>query len=158
MLPQRQGKIISLSGGGATGSRPNFSSYAVAKTGIVRFSEILADELREYNIQVNCVAPGAMATALLDEVAIAGASLSGKKEFDIAVKIKKEGGVSLERAAQLVAFLSSAASDGVTGKIISAVWDPWAQFPEHQQDLAKSDIYTLRRIVPKDRGMDWGDV
>jgi len=158
MIPQRQGKIISLSGGGATGSRPKFSSYAVAKTGMVRFSEILADELREYNIQVNCVSPGAMLTSLLDDVVSAGPSLAGKKEFDIAIRIKEEGGASLERAAQLVEFLASPASDGVTGKLISAVWDPWQNFSEHQQDLVKSDIYTLRRIVPKDRGMDWGDV
>jgi len=158
MIPQRQGKIISLSGGGATGSRPNFSSYAVAKTGIVRFSEILADELKEYNIQVNCVAPGVMSTSLLDEVATAGPDLAGQKEFDIALKTKKEGGASPERAARLVEFLASKLSDGITGKLISAVWDPWEHFPEHLDDLQKTDIYTLRRIVPKDRGQSWGDL
>ena len=158
MLPQRQGKIISLSGGGATASRPNFSSYAVAKTGIVRFSEILADELKEHNIQVNCVAPGVMATSLLDEIAASGPSLASQKEFDIAIKIKRERGSSLEHAAQLVVFLACTISDGITGKLISAVWDPWEDFPEHLDDLQKTDIYTLRRIIPKDRGMDWGDV
>ena len=157
MIPQRQGKIISLSGGGATGSRPNFSSYAVAKTGLVRFSEILADELKEYNIQVNCVAPGAMVTSLLNEVVVAGSNLAGQKEFDMANKVKEGGGTSPERAAQLVVFLASAQSDGITAKLISAVWDPWEHFPEHLDDLKKSDIYTLRRIIPKDRGMDWGD-
>ena len=158
MIPQKQGKIISLSGGGATGSRPNFSSYAVAKTGLVRFSEILADELREYNIQVNCVAPGAMATTLLNEVVVAGADLAGQKEFDAANKVKASGGTSPERAAQLVTFLASSSSDGITGKLISAVWDPWEKFSEHMDEIMKTDIYTLRRIVPKDRGMDWGDL
>lgn len=158
MIPQKQGKIISLSGGGATGSRPNFSSYAVAKTGIVRFSEILADELKEFNIQVNCVSPGSMSTSLLDEVASAGSGLAGKKEFDMAIKIKKEGGASLERAAQLIVFLASAQSDGISGKLISSIWDPWEHFPEHLEELKKSDIYTLRRIVPKDRGQSWGDL
>lgn len=158
MIPQKQGKIISLSGGGATGSRPNFSSYAVAKTGLVRFSEILADELKEYNIQVNCVAPGAMATSMLNEVVAAGSALAGRKEFDIANKVKTGGGSSLERATQLVEFLAFASSDGVTGKLISAVWDPWEKFPAHLEELKNNDIYTLRRIVPKDRGMNWGDV
>jgi len=158
MISQKQGKIISLSGGGATSSRPNFTSYAVAKTGLVRFSEILADELKEYNIQVNCVAPGAMATSLLNEVVVAGSTLAGPKEFDIANKVKEGGGTSSERAAQLVTFLASTLSDGITGKLISAMWDPWEKFPEHLEDLKNTDIYTLRRIVPKDRGQAWGDL
>ena len=58
--------------------------------------------------------------------------------------------------AELCAFLASAASDGITGKLISAVWDPWEKFPEHRADLDNTDIYTLRRIVPGDRGQDWG--
>ena len=158
MIPQGRGKIICLSGGGATNSRPNFSAYAVAKTGLVRFCEILADELRPYNIQVNCIAPGAMATNILDAVLTAGPELAGHKEYDSALKIRQQGGTPPERAAQLVVFLASAQSDGITGKLISAVWDPWEKFPEHLEDLKKSDIYTLRRIVPKDRGQSWGDL
>ena len=49
-------------------------------------------------------------------------------------------------------------SDGITGKLISAVWDPWENLPEYLDDLKKSDIYTLRRIVPEDRGKNWGNV
>jgi hypothetical protein len=44
----------------------------------------------------------------------------------------------------------------VTAKLLSAVWDPWADLPDHRDDL-DSDVYTLRRIVPRDRGLDWGD-
>jgi hypothetical protein len=54
-------------------------------------------------------------------------------------------------------FLGSAASDGITGRLLSAVWDPWEQLPSHRQDLDRSDIYTIRRIVPKDRGFPWGE-
>jgi NAD(P)-dependent dehydrogenase (short-subunit alcohol dehydrogenase family) len=157
MLRLGKGKIICLSGGGATSSRPNFSAYSVAKTGLIRFSEILADELREYNIQVNCIAPGAMSTTILDEILEAGPENAGQKEYDFALKVRKQGGSLPENAAQLAVFLASPASDGITGKLISAVWDPWRSLSEHQQDLADSDIYTLRRIVPRDRGMDWGD-
>jgi len=46
-------------------------------------------------------------------------------------------------------------SDGITGKLISAQWDPWETLHEHKEDLAKSDIYALRRIVPEDRGKKW---
>lgn len=157
MIPQHKGKIICLSGGGATNSRPNFSAYAVAKTGLVRFCEILADEVRPYNIQVNCVAPGAMSTAILDTVLAAGPELAGQKEYDSALSIRQQGGISPDRVAELVLFLTSSASEGLTGKLISAVWDPWEHFPEHMDDLQKSDVYTLRRIVPRDRGQAWGD-
>jgi hypothetical protein len=56
----------------------------------------------------------------------------------------------------LALFLASAASDGITGKLLSAVWDPYAELPQHLDDVTKTDIYTLRRIVPKDRGLKWG--
>lgn len=157
MIPQRRGKIVCLSGGGATGSRPNFSSYAVAKTGLVRFCEILSDELRPYNIQVNCVAPGAMDTAMLDDVLAAGRDHAGPKEYDSALEMREHGGSTAQRAAELVVFLASAASDGLTGKLISAVWDPWENLLDHVDDLNASDVYTLRRIVPKDRGQTWGN-
>jgi NAD(P)-dependent dehydrogenase (short-subunit alcohol dehydrogenase family) len=158
MIPQKKGKIICLSGGGAASSRPNFSAYAVAKAGLVRYCEVLADELLAYNIQVNCIAPGAMGTAITDEIINAGPDLAGQKEFDSAMKRREQPEHTLlDRAAELAVFLASPASDGVTGKLISAVWDPWESLPDHLEDLRKTDIYTLRRIVPKDRGQSWGD-
>jgi len=80
MIEQGGGSIINLSGGGATGPRANFSAYATAKTGLVRFSETLAEELRPYNVRVNCIAPGAMNTAMLNEVVDRGADAAGQKE------------------------------------------------------------------------------
>ena len=62
----------------------------------------------------------------------------------------------MERGASLCVFLASAASDGITAKLISAVWDPWESLSEHVDELRDSDIYPLRRIVPKDRGEGWG--
>jgi 3-oxoacyl-[acyl-carrier protein] reductase len=156
MIERRQGKIINLSGGGAAGTRPNFSAYATAKAGLVRFSEILAQELRDLNIQVNCVSPGAMRTEMLQAVLNAGLEKAGRLEYAQAVEKATQGGALPQQAAALCVFLASSASDGITGKLISAVWDPWEKLSEHIEDLKDSDIYTLRRIVPKDRGKDWG--
>ena len=152
------GKIIQLSGGGATSPLPFISAYAASKAGIVRFMETLAEEVRADGIDVNSIAPGALNTRLLDEVLEAGPDKVGKTFYERALKQKTEGGAPLERGAELSVFLASAASDGLTGKLISAVWDPWEHFHEHLDDLQKTDIYTLRRIVPKDRGLDWGNV
>jgi len=154
---QKKGKIIQLSGGGATNPLPQISAYAVSKAAIVRFIETLAEEVREDGIDANSIAPGALNTGMLDEVLSAGPDKVGKSFFEKALKQKQSGGVPLAKGADLAVFLGSALSDGITGKLISAVWDPWRSLPEHFADLDGSDIYTLRRIVPKDRGKAWGN-
>jgi 3-oxoacyl-[acyl-carrier protein] reductase len=151
------GAIINLSGGGATGPRANFSAYATAKAGLVRFSETLAEETKSIGIRVNCIAPGAMKTAMLGEVLEQGAKIAGDREFAIATKVFSEGGASMDKVADLALFLASDAGKGITGKLISAVWDDWARWPEHLEELSASDVYTLRRIAGRDRGLSWGD-
>ena len=39
--------------------------------------------------------------------------------------------------------------------LIAATWDDWKNLPARREELNRTDIYTLRRIVPKDRGFDW---
>ena len=97
-----------------------------------------------------------MRTDMLQAVLNAGPEKAGRLEYTQAVERATQGGALPQRAAELCVFLASAASDGITGKLISAVWDPWEKLSEHIEDLKDSDIYTLRRIVPKDRGKDWG--
>ena len=156
MRRQGWGKIIQLSGGGATNPLPRISAYAASKAAIVRFAETLAEELRGDRIDVNSIAPGPLNTRLLDEVLAAGPERVGVGFYERSIKQKESGGAGLERGAELAVFLASAASDGITGKLISAVWDPYAELPRHLDDLNQTDIYTLRRIVPKDRGLTWG--
>ena len=153
----RYGKIVQLSGGGATNPLPNISAYAASKAGVVRFVETLAEETREAGIDVNAVAPGALDTRLLDQVLASGPARVGQAFYDRMVSLKKSAGTPLERGAALAVFLGSSASDGITGRLLSAVWDPWESLGEHRADLQGTDIYTLRRIVPKDRGLTWGD-
>jgi 3-oxoacyl-[acyl-carrier protein] reductase len=155
MRAQGRGKIINLSGGGATGPRPDVSAYGASKAALVRLSETLAEELREDHIDVNCVAPGAMNTRMLTEVLAAGPG-GVQGEYERAQRQAESGGTPPENAAEVVVWLASEASDGITGRLISAVWDDWARLGERREALAKTDVYTLRRIVPKDRGLDWG--
>jgi NAD(P)-dependent dehydrogenase (short-subunit alcohol dehydrogenase family) len=154
-VERKHGKIVLLSGGGATAPKPYFSAYAASKAAVVRFGETLAEELRGTGIDVNAVAPGALNTRMLDEVLEAGPARVGRQVYEQAVRQQAAGGASLERGAALCVFLASAESNGITGKLISAVWDPWERLPEHRDQLGGSDVYTLRRIVPGDRGMDW---
>lgn len=153
---RRYGKIILLSGGGATKPMPFLSAYAASKAAVVRFGETLAGEVREAGIDVNAVAPGALNTRLLDEVLEAGPSAVGEAFYAQSLKQKETGGTPLETGARLCAFLASPESNGITGRLLSAVWDPWPDLPGRRDELAASDIYTLRRIVPEERGKDWG--
>lgn len=150
------GKIIQLSGGGATNPLPFLSAYAASKAAVVRFAETLACEVAGTGIDVNSIAPGALNTRFLDQVLQAGPEKVGKSFYEKALNQKSEGGVPLEKGARLAVFLASAASDGITGRLLSAVWDPWESLGDHVAELSPSDVYTLRRIVPSDRGMRWG--
>jgi len=152
------GKIINLSGGGATAPLPYLSSYAAAKAAVVRLTETLALEAADANIDINAVAPGALATRLLDDVTNAGPERVGREFHQRMLKIREDGGTPLAVGAQLCVFLAAAASDGITGKLVSAPWDRWQDWPQHLAALRSSDVYTLRRITGRERGMPWGDV
>ena len=152
------GSIIQLSGGGATSPFPYISAYAASKCGIVRFIESLAIELRDYNIKANCIAPGPLNTSMLDEYLEAGAKNIGL-DFYKKVKLQKErGGAPIEKAVNLAIYLACEESPFITGKLISALWDDWENIDLFLQELSNSDVYTLRRIIAKDRNFNWGDL
>ncbi len=148
-----RGKIIVVSGGGATNPMPNVSAYAASKAAVVRLMETLAEELKPHGIDVNAIAPGALQTRLVEQVLAAGPERVGAAFFAKNKKWADEGATPLGLGAGLCSYLASAESDGITGKLISAQWDDWARLHEHRAELAGSDIFCLRRIVPEDRGV-----
>jgi NAD(P)-dependent dehydrogenase (short-subunit alcohol dehydrogenase family) len=149
-----RGKIVILSGGGATKPLPYLSAYAASKAAVVRYGETLAEELRADGIDVNMVAPGALNTRLLDEVLAAGPQVVGEAFYASSLKQRDGGGTPLEVGAALCVYLASREADGITGKLISAPWDPWQRFGAGKSRL-DGDVYTLRRIVPEERGWSW---
>jgi NAD(P)-dependent dehydrogenase (short-subunit alcohol dehydrogenase family) len=155
MKAKGRGKIINLSGGGATNPLPKFSAYAASKAAVVRLTETLAEELRSYRIDINAIAPGPLNTRLLEEVLQAGPDVVGREFYEKALKQNDSGGAPLEKAADLCVYLASPLSDGITGKLISALWDPWQKLHEFRDQLNRTDIYALRRITPEDRGLSW---
>ena len=98
------------------------------------------------------VAPGALNTRLMDDLIAAGPEKVGAAFFEKMTKVRDSGGTPLDKGAELCVWLASAASDGISGRLLSAVWDDWSNLPERTEQLATSDIYTLRRITPDDRG------
>ena len=141
----KHNKIINFSGGGATSSRPNFSAYAVSKIAIVKLTEIIAHELNKYSIDVNAVAPGAINTDMLKEIIEAGSDCAGV-EYNDAIKRQKKGGESPDKIIELCDFLLSERSNGISGKLISAIWDDYKNEKFIKRLKNDSDFCTLRRI------------
>lgn len=148
------GRIVLFSGGGAASPFPNYTSYACGKAGVVRLCETIAEEMAPYNIEVNCLAPGFVVTRLhlqtLKAPEKAGAKFLEKTKLEI-----EKGGVPAKLGAEAAAFLVSDEARGISGKFISAPYDNWKNLTKHLKELADSDLFTLRRIIPKDRGFSW---
>lgn len=145
-------QIINFSGGGAFGPFPNFTAYACAKAAIVRLTETLAVELSPYGISVNAVAPGLVRTDAHHATLAAGPEKAGLVQFRRTERLMRPGNDDaesgrLELVQQCVRALISPAYRGLTGKTISANFDPWATqaFREHVSDIARSELYTMRR-------------
>jgi len=138
------GKIINFSGGGSTSSRPNFSAYAISKTAIVRLTEILAEELKDSQIDINAVAPGPINTEMLEDILKAGKKAGN--EFEVALERKKSGGESPKKVVDLCRFLLSKRSDGISGKLISAVWDHYRDPSFIERLKSDSNFCCLRRV------------
>jgi NAD(P)-dependent dehydrogenase (short-subunit alcohol dehydrogenase family) len=137
------GRIVLFAGGGASAPYANFTAYACSKVAVVRFAETVAQEMQPFGIEINALAPGLVATRMIEQTRSAGLD-SPSAPF-----------VSPEIAARAAAFLLSAAAGGITGKFVAPNYDDYARWPEHLEELRSTDAFTLRRILPKDRGMQW---
>ena len=141
MIEQRSGKISVLSGSGATAARPNLSAYASAKAALVRFVETVAEEIRDHNVQINCMGPGGAYTHMTDEILRAG-DKAGWKETEEALEVRQTGGVAPDKQIQLALFLASEQSNHISGKLIQ-VSDDWKKLKDAN---LHPEIYTLRRV------------
>lgn len=145
MINRRKGVVINFSGGGAVSPFPRFSAYSASKAAVVRLTETLAEEVKEFNIRINAIAPGAVNTRLLEQVLEAGEK-AGKEFYTRAKDQKQTGGTPPEKAAELTLFLASPAAEGLTGRLISAVWDDWKSITSQLPALSDSALFKMRRI------------
>ena len=104
----------------------------------------------------DAIAPGVIASKMTQAILAAGTERTGGNEVKTAEKaVGSDNGPTQDKAAALVSWLASGHSDGITGRLLAALWDPWPRLDQYAEELAKTDIYTLRRIVPAERGKDW---
>jgi len=153
MKARGRGWIINISGGGATVARPMFTAYAAAKTALVRFTETLAIEAARHGIRVNAVAPGAFASGITKTVQFSGDSAGAAEAAIIKGLLDKKDTANAAKAARLVVYLTIGDGHNITGKLISAVWDRWDCLHHYPEAVANNDVFTLRRILPKERNL-----
>jgi NAD(P)-dependent dehydrogenase (short-subunit alcohol dehydrogenase family) len=147
MVERRRGKIINFSGGGAASPLPRMAAYGASKAAVVRLTETLSEEVKPYNIEVNAIAAGLVNTRLLDDLLAAEERAGDQFARVRRLRDTGEGGVPAELPAALVLWLASDASQGLTGKLISAPYDDWRGWNTGQISALKaSPWFTLRRL------------
>jgi 3-oxoacyl-[acyl-carrier protein] reductase len=110
MKQQRKGKIINLAAPSALRGSYGVADYAAAKGGIIAFTRNAANELKSYNIQVNCISPTAdtrMTKALTD---------FRREQLGIARRDREI--VPPEAIAPAFVFFASSDSDFVSGQLL----------------------------------------
>lgn len=140
MMDRRSGKIIVMVGGGSSAGRPFLAAHAATKAALVRLVESMAEEVFDYNVQINCMDPGSCYTSMTDEILHAGDRV-GAKEMEEAQRIRVTGGTQPEKQTQLALFLSSPGSNHISGKLLLATED-WKKL---ERQNMQPDLYTLRR-------------
>jgi NAD(P)-dependent dehydrogenase (short-subunit alcohol dehydrogenase family) len=149
MKAERRPRIIILSGGGAFDPMPRVSAYGVSKAAIVRMVETLAVELAPRNIAVNAVAPGFVATEIHQATLAAGRERGGE-HYDRTARLVSECDNSMDVPVNCIRYMISEAATRLTGKTISARYDPWGEpeFDQRIDQVMASPLYTTQRTVP----------
>ena len=118
MIDRKYGKVVNISSNSGFGiAMPGDTSYAVSKAGVICLTKSSAYELGKHNINVNCVAPGAVDTDMLR------GEVRSDEEYEKLLEGRRNA-ASLgitgtpEDIANAVLFFASDESRYITGKIL----------------------------------------
>jgi 3-oxoacyl-[acyl-carrier protein] reductase len=143
LLRAANGRAVTFSGGGATMPLARYDAYASSKAAVVRLTENVA---ASSDVEVNCVAPGFVATRMHEQTIKAGPEAAGMEYHARTAEQLAKGGFPASEAAELVAFLLSDDALGISGRLLSAQWDPWREEEFRARLRADPALATLRRI------------
>ena len=146
MLEQGGGKIINLSGAGATNAWSNMSAYCSSKAAVVRLTEVLAQELDGQGITVNALGPGSVHTSMWDRMTEQAAEAGADFIHQLGLRVTSGGGASIDECAELAVWLASEDSGALTGRLISAATDDFRGLPPRIPEIMAGEAYTLRRV------------
>lgn len=117
MVGQKSGKMVLISSTSALGNRGQ-ANYSTAKAGLQGLTKTLAMELGPYNVNVNCVAPGFIATAMTQQTAdrIGVPFEQFMEAVAEQVPLKRVG--QPEDVASVIAYLCSEDASYVSGQVV----------------------------------------
>ena len=110
MKQQRKGKIINLAAPSALRGSYGVADYAAAKGGIIAFTRNAANELKAYNIQVNCISP--TADTRMTE------ALTKFRREQLGIAQREREFISPDAIAPAFVFFASSDSDYVSGQLL----------------------------------------
>ena len=144
-LRKAGGRVVTFSGGGAASPLPRYDAYAASKAAVVRLTENVAAAFAD-EVDVNAVAPGFVATEIHAGTVAAGPERAGAGYHARTLEQLTTGGVSAHEAAELVCFLLSDEARGISGRLLSAQWDPWREPSFGDRLRSDPTLARLRRV------------
>ena len=146
MLEQGGGRIINLAGAGVANAWSNMSAYCASKAGVVRMTEVLAQELEGKGIMVNALGPGSVHTSMWERMTDQAAEAGAEFIHELGQRVLSGGGASIDDCAELAVWLASGESGSLTGRIISAAADDYRSLEPRIDEIMAGDAYTLRVV------------
>ncbi|CAO5253548.1 MULTISPECIES: SDR family NAD(P)-dependent oxidoreductase [unclassified Frankia] len=149
MIAASHGRIINMASGAGMLAMPYVVPYGVAKTGVIRFSEMLALEMEGRGISVFSITPGNVLSKLTDPIWPQRETLAANPPegfswiFPPGHELEDKGWYPPERAAELCAFLASGRADAVSGRFFSVHYDE-VEIAAQAERVVSDELYTLR--------------
>ncbi len=112
LIRQRSGRVINMSSVVGLSGNPGQANYAAAKAGLVGLTKAVAREVASRNVTVNALAPGYIATAMVEE-------LSEETQAKILARIPMGRFGTPEDVAEAVVFLCSDGAAYITGQVLT---------------------------------------
>ena len=112
MVRQHYGRVINMSSVVGLTGNPGQANYAAAKAGLIGFTKAVAREVASRNVTVNAVAPGYIATGMVED-------LSEEQRNQILERIPMGRFGTSEDVAETILFLSSRAAGYLTGQVLT---------------------------------------
>jgi NAD(P)-dependent dehydrogenase (short-subunit alcohol dehydrogenase family) len=133
MVRRGRGTIVNIASGAGTVSIPYLSAYVTAKAALIRFTEVLADELRPHDVSVFAIEPGTVRTAMAEQLLQSGA---GKRWLPWFQQIFDEHrDVTTQPAEELLLHLASGNAAALSGRFFTV--DAGGPVPPHDPGVLR---------------------
>ena len=145
MIGRKHGRIINMASVGGLFAVDCFSAYCTSKSALIRFSECLATENKEYGIFVFAINPGNVRTSMteyLHDSEIVGRRAPWMQQ-DWRQRFSDATDTPMERSVKLILQLATGQADVLSGRYID-VEEDLIKLLAHIDEIQSKDLYTLR--------------